>query len=268
VSEFFGVPLAERLRDEGHAPRLIVANNVLAHVPDINDFVTGIERLLAPGGIVSVEFPHLLRLIEGNQFDTIYHEHFSYLTLAVVDRVMEAHALRVVDVEELSTHGGSLRVSARHLADPAAIVGPRVEHLLAVEREAGLDRLDGYGSFGPTVEATKRALLGFLIEARADGRRVVGYGAPGKGNTLLNYCGIRTDLVEFLVDRNPYKHGRFTPGTHIPIAPPDRLRESRPDLVLVLPWNLRTELVEQLAYVGEWGGRLVFPIPTVEVVEP
>ena len=241
------------------------ANNVLAHVPDINDFVAGIAILLAPHGVSTLEFPHILRLIEGNQFDTIYHEHYSYLSLHAVDQIFAAHGLRVVDVEELPTHGGSLRVYARHREDESEPVSQRVEAVRALEREWGLDSLDGYDGFRPHVEELKRDLLEFLIGARRAGQRVAGYGAPGKGNTLLNYCGIRTDLLEYTVDRNPYKHGLALPGTHIPIYPPDRLAETKPDFVLILPWNLRGEICAQLSYVRDWGGRFVVPIPAVEV---
>jgi SAM-dependent methyltransferase len=262
LSRFFGAQVARDIvAEHGHAD-LVPANNVLAHVPDINDFVAGIAVLLAPGGTTTLEFPHILRLIEGNQFDTIYHEHYSYLSLHTVERILAAHGLRVVDVEELPTHGGSLRVHACH----AGQAGAGVESVRALEREHGLDRVDGYDGFGPRVEALKRDLLTFLIEARREGRRVAGYGAPGKGNTLLNYCGIRTDLLEYTVDRNPYKQGMALPGTHIPIHPPERLAETRPDDILILPWNLRDEIVAQLSYAREWGARFVVPIPRVEVV--
>jgi SAM-dependent methyltransferase len=262
---FFGARAArEIVASSGHAD-LIPANNVLAHVPDINDFVAGIATLLAPGGLATLEFPHLLRLIEGNQFDTIYHEHYSYLSLHTVERLFAAHGLSVVDVEELATHGGSLRVYARHADAEPEPAAERVGQLRALEHEHGLDRLDGYDGFGARVEALKRDLLEFLIAARREGRRVAGYGAPGKGNTLLNYCGIRTDLLEYTVDRNPYKQGLHLPGTHIPIERPERLAETRPDFILVLPWNLRDEIVAQLSYARDWGARFVVPIPAVEV---
>jgi SAM-dependent methyltransferase len=258
---FFGAQVARDIvAEHGHAD-LVPANNVLAHVPDINDFVAGIAILLAPGGTTTLEFPHILRLVEGNQFDTIYHEHYSYLSLHTVERIFAAHGLRVVDVEELPTHGGSLRVHACH----AGQEGAGVEAVRALEREHGLDRVDGYEGFGARVEALKRDLLTFLIGARREGRRVAGYGAPGKGNTLLNYCGIRSDLLEYTVDRNPYKQGMALPGTHIPIHPPERLAETRPDDILILPWNLREEIVAQLSGAREWGARFVVPIPSVEV---
>ncbi|HKD17806.1 MAG TPA: class I SAM-dependent methyltransferase [Thermoanaerobaculia bacterium] len=267
VVKFFGRRTAEELAAEHGRADLIVGNNVLAHVPDINDFVGGLKILLDPRGVVTMEFPHLWRLIDENQFDTIYHEHFSYLSFSTVRAIFEAHGLRLFDVDRLSTHGGSLRVYAGH-AEDRRTAEPRVAELLAAEEASGFRSLERYLSFAPGVEETKRALLEFLIEARRSGRRVAAYGAPGKGNTLLNYCGIRSDFVEYAVDRNPYKHGRFTPGTHIPIHPPEKIRETRPDLILILPWNLKDEIVEQLAFVREWGGRFVVPIPRVTVIAP
>jgi SAM-dependent methyltransferase len=266
VSTFFGVETAKELLADNRQADLIVGNNVLAHVPDLHDFVGGIKLVLAPQGVVTVEFPHLERLIEGNQFDTIYHEHFSYFSFLTACKAFADHGLQVFDVEELSTHGGSLRVYARHEEDDSRPVGPAVERLRAAEAKAGVGALPYYESFGPKVEATKRGLLEFLIAERNAGRTVAGYGAPGKGNTLLNYCGIRTDLLEYTVDRNTYKHGRFLPGTHIPIYGTERIAETRPDVVLILPWNLRDEIARQLAYVRDWGSRLVVPIPEVEVV--
>jgi SAM-dependent methyltransferase len=265
VVAFFGRNTATTLAADPGPADLIVGNNVLAHVPDINDFVGGLRIMLKPGGVITMEFPHLWRLIEGNQFDTIYHEHFSYLSFSTVRDIFAAHGLRLFDVEELPTHGGSLRVYACHAGDERT-VEPAVGRLLAAEEAEGFRSIGRYASFGPRVEETKRALLAFLIEARRHGKTIAAYGAPGKGNTLLNYCGIRTDFIDYAVDRNPYKHGRFTPGTHIPIFSPERLRESRPDFVLILPWNLKDEIVEQLAYVREWGGRLVVPIPSLEVL--
>jgi hypothetical protein len=221
--------------------------------------------LLAPQGLITLEFPHLLRLLDENQFDTIYHEHFSYFSLGSAQRVMERHGLSVVDVEELSTHGGSLRLHIRHAAVNAPIAR-RVAELLDRERGTGLEDPERFQRFGAQVEATKRELLRVLIGLRSDGHSIAGYGAPGKANTLLNYCGIRTDFVDYTVDRNPYKQGRYTPGTHIPILPPERLRETRPDYVWILPWNLREEIARQLDYVREWGGRLLVAIPRVEVL--
>jgi hypothetical protein len=263
-TEFFGEAYAASLVDEGIQADLVVANNVLAQVPDLNSFVAGMRTLLARGGVVTIEFPHVLRLIEHNQFDTIYHEHFSYFSLHTTCRVLETHGLRVFDVEELWSHGGSLRLHACHVDDERADTS-RVASVLADERAAGLTEIDGYSSYQPRVEATKHNLLDFLIQAKRAGHTVVGYGAPGKGNTLLNYCGIRTDLLAFTVDRNPYKHGRFLPGTHIPVHPPEALDQARPDYVLILPWNLRDEIAEQLESVRSWGGKFVVPIPELEV---
>ena len=263
---FAGADQARALAAEGIRADLVLGNNVLAQVPDLNSFVAGITTILAPGGTVTIEFPHLQRLMAGNQFDTIYHEHFSYFSLLATEKVFAAHGLTIFDVDELWTHGGSLRIFARHTGgDDQRPVTDAVERVRAGEVAAGLDRMETYRSFAAQVEATKRGILRFLIDARDAGKRVVGYGAPGKGNTLLNYCGIRTDLIEFTVDRNPYKHGRFLPGTHIPVYPPDALDEARPDYVFILPWNLRDEIAAQLGHVREWGGRFVVPIPEVEV---
>jgi SAM-dependent methyltransferase len=268
IEKFFGQRSAEEIAAEHGKPDLLIGNNVLAHVPDLNDFVAGIRKLLKPGGVLTMEFPHLHRLIEGNQFDTIYHEHFSYFSFLTVTKVFEAHGLKVFDVEEIRSHGGSLRVYVRHMEDDAKSVQPRVGALLDFERERGYDKLSTYASFAPRVHETKRKLLEFLIDVRRQGKSVVAYGAPGKGNTLLNYCGIRQDLLDYAVDRNEYKHGRFTPGTHIPIYSPNRLAETKPDYILILPWNLRKEIAQQLRYVREWGAKLVVPIPGLEVFEP
>jgi hypothetical protein len=237
-------------------------------VPDLNDFVGGIRLLLKTRGIVTVEFPHLLQLMRENQFDTIYHEHFSYFSLTTLAKIAAAHGLAVLDVEELATHGGSLRVLLGRVGDPrAAAATPAVARVLAEEAAARLSDLAGYGAFADQVEAVTRDLVAYLIDARRRGRRVVGYGAPGKANTLLNYAGIRSDLLPFLVDRNPYKHGRFTPGTRIAIYDPERLWADRPDDVLILPWNLRDEITEQLAGIRTWGGRFVVAIPSLEIIE-
>jgi SAM-dependent methyltransferase len=266
VTEFFGITLAEKLAAERGRADLVVANNVLAQVPDLNDFLAGMRALLADNGVATLEFPHLPRLFQQNQFDTIYHEHYSYFSLLAAERIFAAHGLVVFDLEELSTHGGSLRCYLRHEADHSKPVSSAVRDLLARETADGFDRLDRYLDFGRQVHATKRNLLAFLIRAAEDGKQVVGYGAPGKGNTLLNYCGIRTDLLSYTVDRNPYKQRRFLPGTHIPIYPPSRLGETRPDYILILPWNLRDEIVEQLEPARAWGARFVVPIPEVEVL--
>ena len=266
VVDFFGRELAARLTAEGRQADLLVANNVLAHVPDLNDFVGGMERVLAPQGVITIEFPHLERLIADNQFDTIYHEHFSYFSFLTAQTVLRAHGLEVFDVDELPTHGGSLRVYAQRQPGGGQPVSARVTELAERERALRFDRLEGYAGFASRVIETKWRLLEFLIECRRDGKRIAGYGAPGKGNTLLNYCGIRTDLLEFTVDRNPYKQGQFLPGTHIPIRHPEALERARPDFILILPWNLKEEIVTQLAYMRECGARFVVPIPEVEVL--
>ncbi len=263
--EFFGRRCAGNLAASGRQAHLIAGNNVLAQVPDLNDFVGGMPLLLAPDGVVTLEFPHLLQLMEQNQFDTIYHEHFSYFSLLTTERIFAAHGLELFDVEELPSHGGSLRVFGRHAGRSPEGVSAAVVGLRARERAARLDSLAGYEGYPRRVEETKRNLLEFLIEAKRAGKTVVGYGAPGKGNTLLNYCGIRTDFLEFTVDRNPYKHGRFLPGTHIPIFPVEKLREARPDYILILPWNLRREIAAQLEYARGWGAKFAVPIPRLEV---
>lgn len=262
--EFFGRDLAQRLAEQGGQADLIIGNNVLAQVPDLNSFVDGITLLLKPDGVATIEFPHVLRLIEGNLFDTVYHEHFSYFSLTSAARVFAAHGLAVFDVEEIWTHGGSLRLYVGHRG--ARPVGPAVTQMLAEEAAKGVDRLETYDGYARRVVETKYDLLDFLINARRRGKSVVGYGAPGKANTLLNFCGIRTDFLDYTVDRNPYKHGKFTPGTHIPIHPPERIAETRPDYVMILPWNLKEEIIAQLAYVRGWGGQFVLPIPRVEVI--
>ncbi len=265
--KFFGAELAAEMARDGQQADLILGNNVLAQVPDLCSFVQGMNILLKPQGVITLEFPHLMRLMEGNQFDTIYHEHFSYFSFLTVTRILAAFGLTVFDVEELPTHGGSLRVYARHDDDATKPVSGRARELAEREERAGFTVLETYFSFDEQVKETKRAILEFLIGARRAGKSIAGYGAPGKGNTLLNYCGIRSDFLDYTVDRNPYKHGKFLPGTHIPIFPPEKIRETRPDYVLILPWNLKDEIRTQLAYIREWGGRMVVPIPKVEVLD-
>ncbi|WP_159798067.1 class I SAM-dependent methyltransferase [Puerhibacterium puerhi] len=269
--EFLGEAVGVRVRAQHGPADLVVANNVFAHVPDIVDFARGLRALVADDGRVTIEVPHLLRLVEGNEYDTIYHEHFSYLSLLTTQRVLEAAGLTVVDVEELPSHGGSLRTWSA----PTAAVGvtapepsAAVARVLAAEEAAGLHTVEGHAGFAQRVADVRDDVLRFLLDARREGRRVVAYGAPGKGNTLLNHCGVRPDLVEFAVDRNPYKHGRYTPGTRIPIRPPEALDEARPDYVVIMPWNLRREISQQLAHVAGWGGRLVTFLPRLQVFEP
>jgi SAM-dependent methyltransferase len=259
---FFDEKLGAELAREGKGADLIAANNVLAQVPDLNSFVAGIKNLLNPGGTATLEFPHLQRLVDGNQFDTIYHEHFSYFSLLSTEKIFAAHGLKIVDVEELWTHGGSLRVFARHEGEPSA----KVLELRRREARLGYGRLDTYRAFEERVRATKRKLLTLLIEAKNAGKRVAGYGAPGKGNTLLNYCGIREDLVAFTVDKNPYKQGRFLPGTHIPIHGPAKIDEEKPDYILILPWNFKDEILAQLSPARSWGAKFIVPIPEATVL--
>ena len=265
--KFFGRETARQLAGTGQQPDLLLGNNVLAQVPDINDFVAGMKILLKPEGVITMEFPHLQRLMEQNQFDTIYHEHFSYFSLLATEKICAAHGLTLFDVEELPTHGGSLRIYARHTDDHSKPVGPRIRELRSREEALGYQKLETYTRFAEQVQETKRKLLEFLIGAKRSGKRIAGYGAPGKGNTLLNYCAIRTDFLDYTVDRNPYKHGRYLPGTHVPIYAPDRIRETRPDYLLILPWNLKDEIIKQNAFIREWGGKFVVPIPEVQIHE-
>jgi SAM-dependent methyltransferase len=262
---FFGTRLAAELAAEGRSADLIAGNNVLAQVPDLNDFVEGLRILLKPEGVLTLEFPHLLRLIERNEFDTIYHEHFSYFSLLTTVRILEAHGLKAFDVEELATHGGSLRVYACRAENRTLKVEPAVSKLIAEEENSGLASPEGYAGFRRQVKETKLALLNFLTTAARQGQSVAGYGAPGKSATLLHYCGIGKDLIEYTVDRSPHKQGRFLPGTHIPIHHPSRISETKPEFVIILPWNLKDEVMSQLKYIREWGGRFVVPIPEVTI---
>jgi hypothetical protein len=264
--KFFGRETAQAMVVAGQRADLVIGNNVLAQVPDLNDFVGGIRIVLKPQGVATLEFPHLMKMMAENQYDTIYHEHFSYLSFITAEKIFAAHDMILFDVDELPTHGGSLRIYARHKEDTSKPVGKRVLELRDRELAAGFDRLETYSTFGEKVKESKRSLLEFLIQAKRSGKRVVGYGAPGKGNTLLNYCGIRTDFLDFTVDRNPYKQGKFLPGTHIPILTPDKLVAAKPDYVLILPWNFKDEIIKQMAMIREWGGKFVVPIPTVEII--
>jgi SAM-dependent methyltransferase len=262
---FFGTQVAKELVAERGGADLVLGNNVLAQVPDLNDFVEGLRIFLKPAGVLTLEFPHLLRLIEWNEFDTIYHEHFSYFSLLTTVRILEAHGMKVFDVEELSTHGGSLRVYASRAEDSTHQVQPSVAKLIEAEIKAGLASPEGYEGFARHVKETKLAFVEFLLFAARQGKKVAGYGAPGKSATLLHYCGIGKDLIEYTVDRSPHKQGRFLPGSHIPIYHPDRIRETKPDYVVILPWNLKDEIMEQLKFIREWGGRFVVPIPKVMI---
>jgi hypothetical protein len=263
---FFGCATAEKMVADGKKANLVIGNNVLAQVPDLNDFVGGIRIVLKPQGVATLEFPHLVKLMEQNQFDTIYHEHFSYFSLIAVEKIFAAHGLTLFDVEELPTHGGSLRIYARHTNDHSKPVSARLVDLRNRELVTGLDRMSTYSSLAEQVKATKRNLLDFLIQARRAGHKIAGYGAPGKGNTLLNYCGIKTDFLDFTVDRNPYKQGKFLPGTHIPIFPVEKIDETRPDYLLILPWNFKDEIIKQMDRIRGWGGKFVVPIPNVQVI--
>jgi SAM-dependent methyltransferase len=265
VAEFFGTKLAKELAVQRGGADLVLGNNVLAQVPDLNDFVEGLKILLKPEGVLTLEFPHLLRLMENNEFDTIYHEHFSYFSFYTTMRILEAHGLRVFDVEELGTHGGSIRVYACRAEASSHKVLPNVERLIEDEKRADMDSVTGYQAFASQVRQTKFALMDFLLKAAREGKSVAGYGAPGKSATLLHYCGIGKDLIQYTVDRSPHKQGRFLPGSRIPIYHPDRIRETKPDFVIILPWNLKDEIIKQLEFVREWGGRFVVPIPKVAI---
>ncbi|HEX3903435.1 MAG TPA: class I SAM-dependent methyltransferase [Polyangia bacterium] len=264
--KFFGRELAASLKAEGRQADLVIGNNVLAQVPDLNSFVAGIRTMLKPTGTVTIEFPHLQRLVEGNQFDTIYHEHFCYFSLVAAERIFAAHDMTIFDVEELWTHGGSLRIYARPTADATRPISERVLALRKQEEAAGYHQLAHYLQFEEQVRETKRKVIELLTELKRAGKRIAGYGAPGKGNTLLNYCGIRQDFLDFTVDRNPYKQGRFLPGTHIPIFAPEKIDQERPDYVFILPWNFKDEIMTQLAHIRSWGGKFIVPIPQAVVV--
>jgi SAM-dependent methyltransferase len=265
LTRFFGAAVATELAGEGRKADLIVANNVMAQVPDVNSFVEGIGIILKPDGVCTVEFPHLLRTMSGNQFDQIYHEHFSYFSALTTQQIFARHGLRIFEIEELWTHGGSLRIHACRVESEKHPTQRSVSDVINQERRAGLDRLETYDGFAHQVRDTKRKILTFLIEAKNAGKSIAGYGAPGKGNTLLNYCGIRTDFIDYTVDRNPYKQGMYLPGTRIPIFAPGKIAETRPDYVMILPWNLREEIAAQLSYIRDWDAKFVVPIPAVTV---
>lgn len=263
---FWGIETANRLASEGKYADLLLGNNVLAHVPELNDFVAGLKTLLKPQGVITMEFPHLMKLIAAVQFDTIYHEHFSYFSFLTVEKVFNAHGLVLFDVEELPTHGGSLRIYACHKEDKTKTTSQKVFELKQKEKKAGFEDIDFYLSFGEKVKTVKRNILKFLIKAKEDSKNIVCYGAPAKGNTLLNYCGIKTDFIDYTVDRNPNKQNHYLPGSHIPIFAPDRIRETKPNYVLILPWNIKDEIIEQMFFIREWGGKFVIPIPKINVL--
>jgi hypothetical protein len=266
IVKFFGKKTAQELCEERGKADLLIGNNVLAQVPNLNDFVSGMKIALKAEGVITLEFPHLIKLIENNQFDTIYHEHFSYFSYTTVEKVFAAQGLTVFDVDELTTHGGSLRIYVRHAEDSSKPISGRAIKFRSKEEAAGVTRLGYYSSFAEKVKDTKRRLLDFLIRAKCESKSIVGYGAAGKGNTLLNYCGIRTDFLDYVVDRNPYKQRKFLPGTHIPIFHPDKIRETKPDYVFISPWNLKDEIIEQNSFIRQWDGQFVVPIPEVTIL--
>lgn len=263
---FFDSTYANKMAESGRKADLIIGNNVLAHNPNLNDFVEGLKIALKPAGIISMEFPHLLRLISENQFDTIYHEHFSYFSFHSVETLFTSHDLTIFDVEEIPTHGGALRILGKHKEDKSKLVGGSVRDLLRKEEISGVLDLKTYDAFRKRTEATKRKLLQFLITAKNEGKKIIGYGAPAKGNTLLNYCGIRTDFLDYTVDRSPHKQNKYLPGTHIQVKNPEKIREDKPDYLLILPWNIKDEIMNQMDYIREWGGKFVVPIPEVDIL--
>jgi SAM-dependent methyltransferase len=265
ISRYFGVETAKILASEEKYANLLIGNNVLAHVPNLNDFVKGMKTILKPDGIITMEFPHLMRLMAENQFDTIYHEHFSYFSFMTVRKIFAEHGLAIFDVEELPTHGGSLRIYACHLEDQSKTIGQRIDMLLNKEKTAGFATLAHHLSFNTKIKAIKMEILDFMIQAKKDGKSIAAYGAPAKGNTLLNYCGIRTDFIDYTVDRSPHKQGLFLPGTRIPIYGPDKIDETRPDFLIILPWNLKDEIIEQMGCIRDWGGKFVTFIPTTRI---
>jgi len=268
IVDFFNLDLASAMLKKGQSADLIIGNNVLAQVTDLNGFVESMKVLLKSSGVITIEVPHLMQLVNGNQFDTIYHEHFSYFSLLTIEKIFATHGLTIIDVEELSTHGGSLRIYACHSDDSTKPVKKSVTDLKEIERKQGYDSLDIYFTFSEKVRATKRNLLEFLVQLKREKKTIAGYGAPGKGNTLLNYCGIRSDFLDYTVDLNPYKHGKFLPGTHIPIFSPEKILETKPDYIFILPWNIKEEIMDQLSYVSEWGAKFIVPIPEVTIFEP
>jgi hypothetical protein len=264
--KFFGKKTAQEVASKYGKANLLLGNNVLAHVPDINDFVSGMKTLLAQDGVFTMEFPHLMQLIENNQFDTIYHEHYSYLSFVAVNRIFANHGITLFDVEELPSHGGSLRIYGKHSDDHSKKITKNVTGLLTREREKGFEGLKYYAEFEEKVKETKRKILDFLIDTKRQNKTIVGYGAPGKGNTLLNYCGVRTDFIDYTVDMSPHKQGNFLPGTHIPILHPEMIKKTKPDFLFILPWNLKEEIIKQHSYIREWNGKSVIPIPELKII--
>jgi len=263
---FFGTETANRLASQGESADLLLGNNVMAHVPNLNDFVAGLKILLKPKSVITIEFPHLMRLMENTQFDTIYHEHFSYFSFLTVEKVFTAHDLIIFDVEELPTHGGSLRIYAKHKGDKSKLISSEVARLRLREKESGYTDINFYYNFEDKVRQIKRDILNLLIRLKNENKKIAGYGAPAKGNTLLNYCGIRSDFIDYTVDRNPHKQGRYLPGSHIPIESPDKIRETKPDYILILPWNIKEEIMGQMAFIRDWGGKFIIPIPKVKII--
>ncbi len=268
IVKFFGVDTAQQIKSSGQMADLLIGNNVLAHVPDLNDFVAGMPILLKESGVITLEFPHLLQLIEKNQFDTIYHEHYSYFSFLTVEKIFAHHGITLFDVEEIPTHGGSLRIYGKHARNTDLVETQNIASLRIKERNAGLDRLETYTHYTQKVKNTKRDAVEFFVHAKREGKSIVGYGAPAKGNTFLNYCGIRTDVIDYTVDASPHKQNHFLPGVRIPIYHPDKIRETKPDYVFILPWNLKDEIMEQLKYIGAWGGKFVTAIPKLEIIRP
>ena len=265
IKSFFNSELAQNLKAENKQADLLICNNVLAHVPNLNDFIAGLKILLKPKGVITLEFPSLIKLIEQNQFDTIYHEHFSYFSFLTVERIFSHHGLTLFDVDELDTHGGSLRIYVQHQENTENTTSENVPHVKLMEKNGGLERIGSYLSFIKQVEETKRKLYSFLAEKKQIGKSIAAYGAPAKGNTLLNYCNIGTDLIDYTVDLNPGKQGCYLPGTHIPIFHPDKIKETKPDYLLILPWNIKNEIMEQMRHINQWGGEFIIPIPNVMI---
>jgi len=266
VVDFFGTSLAKKLAAEGRQADLLLGNNVLAHVPDIVDFVAGMKILLKPDGVITMEFPHLLRLVENNQFDTIYHEHFSYLSFSTVKRIFNSQGLELFDVEELPTHGGSLRIYAKHTASALHDISPNVAMMIEKEQDYGMSTVEYYGAFSEQATKVKLDMLSFLISEKRKNSKIAAYGAAAKGNTLLNYCGIKSDMISYVVDANPAKQGKYLPGSHIPVVDEAVLQKDKPDFVIIFPWNLKDEITRQLSYIREWNGRFVIPIPQLQLV--